>query len=122
MLSYIPIAYRYYQDKLARRGSEPPLPSIGAIDPPARWFHSIDFGDGQVTRGTNPNFRLRGMADIVFRSGVAGKPFSISAHGTAFIHSRPSAAAPPAFWRQTISAGRAKVGEQNRDSIMRMRD
>jgi tRNA (mo5U34)-methyltransferase len=73
MLPSIPIAYRYYQDKLARRGSEPSLPSIGAIDPPARWFHSLDFGDGQVTRGTNPNFRLRGMADVVFRNGVAGK-------------------------------------------------
>ncbi|MBV8848316.1 MAG: DUF1698 domain-containing protein [Methylobacteriaceae bacterium] len=73
MLSYISIAYRYYEDQVARRREAPHLPPAGSIAPPARWFHSIDLGDGQVTRGANPNFRLRGMADSVFQNDVAGK-------------------------------------------------
>lgn len=73
MLTYPHIAYQFYRDRIARRQPQPALPRVKSIDPPARWFHSIDLGDGDVTRGANPNFRLRGMADIIFRRGVAGK-------------------------------------------------
>jgi tRNA (mo5U34)-methyltransferase len=67
------IAYQYYRDKIARRQPASALRPFESVEPPARWFHSIDLGDGDITRGTNPNFRLRGMADIIFRRGVAAK-------------------------------------------------
>jgi hypothetical protein len=56
MLSYPVVAYQYYRDKIAQRRPQRALPRVESIDPPARWFHSIDLGDGDLTRGTNPKF------------------------------------------------------------------
>ncbi|MBI3117610.1 MAG: methyltransferase type 11, partial [Candidatus Hydrogenedentes bacterium] len=38
-----------------------------------RWFHSMDLGSGQVTRGLKPREVLGMEAEIIFRYPLAGK-------------------------------------------------
>src|SRR4051812_27485165 len=37
------------------------------------WFHSIDFGNGLISRGTAPLSLLQSQADIYFGEGISGK-------------------------------------------------
>ncbi|MCB1536668.1 MAG: DUF1698 domain-containing protein [Rhodoblastus sp.] len=72
MLWMIPLALKHRREMAARRAASPVFAPIGDRKPPDRWFHSIDLG-GIVTPGVKHHFLLRGMADIAFRHGVAGK-------------------------------------------------
>jgi tRNA (mo5U34)-methyltransferase len=73
MLRYISLGYEYCREVLARKHQPDRLPPVKSLQAPDIWFHSIDIGDGLVTKGIKPSFALRGMADIVFAKGVAGK-------------------------------------------------
>jgi tRNA (mo5U34)-methyltransferase len=44
-----------------------------ALTPPAAWFHSHAFPDGEAVAGEKPLSVLAKEADVVFRHGVAGK-------------------------------------------------
>jgi hypothetical protein len=73
MLHIARLAWQYSRELTARRQWPDPLPPAGTLHAPKRWFHSIDLGEGLLTKGDKPNFILRGRADVVFRHGVAGK-------------------------------------------------
>jgi tRNA (mo5U34)-methyltransferase len=73
MLQFISLAYEYHRELMSRRHQPDTLPPVKSLQAPDRWFHSIDIGDGYVTKGDKPSFVLRGMADVVFHRGVAGK-------------------------------------------------
>lgn len=73
MLHFMSLGYRYYREMKERRHRRDPLPPANPFQAPDRWFHSIDIGEGYVTEGDKPNFILRGMADVAFHRGVAGK-------------------------------------------------
>lgn len=73
MFQFIWLGYQYFRELMARRHQPDMLPPAKSLQAPDRWFHSIDIGEGHLTKGDKPNFILRGMADAVFRQGVAGK-------------------------------------------------
>src|SRR5215469_11279321 len=59
-----------------RRGSTDPAMDgahAPALSPPAAWFHSHAFPDGEVVAGEKPIGVLEKEAGVVFRHGVAGK-------------------------------------------------
>jgi tRNA (mo5U34)-methyltransferase len=73
MISLVSLAYQYRREMNARRNEPDRPPTAQSLEPPDLWFHSIEIGDGYVTKGVKPNFILRGMADVAFRHGLAGK-------------------------------------------------
>lgn len=73
MLKFISLADEYRRELMSRRRQPDTPPPARSLQAPKRWFHSIDIGDGYVTKGDKPNCALRGMADVVYRQGVAGK-------------------------------------------------
>lgn len=72
LLWMVPLALEHRREEAVRRLGAPALPPVDGRAPPLQWFHSIDLG-GVVTPGVKHHFLLRGMADIAFRGGVAGK-------------------------------------------------
>ncbi|MCI0598384.1 MAG: DUF1698 domain-containing protein [Beijerinckiaceae bacterium] len=64
---------QYYRELRARRLQPDMLPPFKSLQAPDRWFHSIELGEGHLSKGDKPNFILRGMANEVFRRGAAGK-------------------------------------------------